>query len=87
MRMKLFLAILFAAFSSPLFAQSGGIKGVVVSRAERALIDDAKVTRRVRFTPRKVRSSFATWLRGLISCCLKRAISSLYSWGLLWIRR
>lgn len=44
MRMKLFLAILFAAFSSPLFAQSGGIKGVVVSRAERALIDDAKVT-------------------------------------------
>ena len=42
MRMKLFLAILFAAFSLPLFAQSGGIKGVVVSRAERALIDDAR---------------------------------------------
>lgn len=44
MKMKLFLAILFAVFSLPLFAQGGGIKGVVVSRAGRALIDGAKVT-------------------------------------------
>lgn len=44
MKMKLFLVILFAVFSLPLFAQNGGIKGVVVSRGERAVIDGAKVT-------------------------------------------
>ena len=53
MKMKLFLAILFAVFSLPLFAQGGGIKGVVVSRAGRALIDDAKVTL-LGVTPRTV---------------------------------
>ncbi len=35
--------MLLAVFSVPLLAQQGGIKGVVVSRAERALIDGVKV--------------------------------------------
>ena len=38
MKMRLFLAILFAVFSLPLFAQGGGIKGVVVSRAGRSTV-------------------------------------------------
>lgn len=56
MKIRLFLLILLAAFSLPLFAQEGGIKGVVVSRAGRALIDDAKVTL-LGVTPRTVYSS------------------------------
>lgn len=44
MKIKLFLLTLFTAFSFALSAQEGGVKGVVVSRGERALIDDAKVT-------------------------------------------
>ena len=56
MKIKLFLFVLLLAFSCPLFAQQGGIKGRVVSRAERALIDDAKVTL-LGVTPRTVYTS------------------------------
>ena len=44
MRIKSFLIMLLSLVSLTAFAQEGGVKGKVVSRATRAAISDVKVT-------------------------------------------